>query len=75
MILMPFYGDQYSNAAAAQTRGVAVILEFNDFTEEKLRNALDQIFNDTRYVSLLRLFLNARFSRSDREFKIPPVVI
>ncbi|PBC29917.1 UDP-glucuronosyltransferase [Apis cerana cerana] len=42
MILMPFYGDQYSNAAAAQTRGVAVILEFNDFTEEKLRNALDQ---------------------------------
>lgn len=50
MILMPFYGDQYSNAAAAQTRGVAVILEFNDFTEEKLRNALDQVFNDTRYV-------------------------
>lgn len=57
MILMPIFGDQYSNAAAAQYRGVAIILEYNDFTEEKLRSAMDQIFNDTRYVSFLRLFL------------------
>lgn len=49
MILMPFYGDQYTNAAAAQTRGVAIILEYHDFIEEKkLRNVIDQIFNDTR---------------------------
>lgn len=53
MILMPFYGDQYSNVAAARTRGVAIILEFNELTEEKLRDAVDQIFNNTRYVSLL----------------------
>ena len=85
MILMPIFGDQYSNAAAAQYRGVAIILEYNDFTEEKLRGAMDQIFNDTRYVSFLRLFLflyhvckrererEKGYKRSDREFRIPSV--
>lgn len=51
MVLMPFFGDQYQNSMAAKARGVAVMLDFMELTEETTRHALDEVFNNTRYVS------------------------
>ncbi|XP_031842459.1 UDP-glycosyltransferase UGT5 isoform X2 [Nomia melanderi] len=50
MILMPLFGDQYQNSVAAEARGVAVLLEFSELNEENLRHAVDEIFNNTRYM-------------------------
>lgn len=50
MILVPIYGDQFHNSAAAETRGAAVVVAYDDLTEETLRSALDKVFNDTRYA-------------------------
>lgn len=52
MILMPFYGDQYQNAIAAQARGAALVVNFATLDEETLMHVLDEMFNNTRYVSL-----------------------
>lgn len=49
MILMPFYGDQHLNAMAAKARGVAEVVEFSELTEQNLRHALDEVFNNTKY--------------------------
>ncbi|XP_018351227.1 PREDICTED: UDP-glucuronosyltransferase 2A3-like isoform X2 [Trachymyrmex septentrionalis] len=49
MILVPMYGDQFHNSAAAETRGTAVVLAYDNLTEETLRSALDKVFNDTSY--------------------------
>ncbi|KAG7213732.1 hypothetical protein KM043_002966 [Ampulex compressa] len=49
MVLVPMFGDQFHNAAAAKTRGVAVVLDFNRLNEQTLREALDRAINDTRY--------------------------
>lgn len=49
MVLMPMFGDQFANAAAAENRGVAVVLEYEKINVAKLRHALDEVFNDTRY--------------------------
>jgi len=50
MILMPIYGDQFHNSAAVETRGAAVVIEYDDLTEQLLRRALDEVFNNTKYV-------------------------
>ncbi|XP_014607459.1 PREDICTED: UDP-glucuronosyltransferase 2A3-like [Polistes canadensis] len=49
MILIPMYGDQYTNAAIAEYRGVAILLEYEELNEKIFRHALDEIFNNTRY--------------------------
>ncbi|KOC70104.1 UDP-glucuronosyltransferase 2B20 [Habropoda laboriosa] len=49
MVLMPLYGDQYQNSIAAQARGVALVVKFSQLTEQTLRHAFDEIFNNTRY--------------------------
>ncbi|XP_018394777.1 PREDICTED: UDP-glucuronosyltransferase 2A3-like [Cyphomyrmex costatus] len=49
MVLVPMYGDQFHNSAAAETKGAAVVVAYNDLTEETLRHALDKVFNDTSY--------------------------
>lgn len=49
MILIPMFGDQFHNSAAAKTRGSAVVLSFNDLSEQSLRHALDACFNNTSY--------------------------
>ncbi|XP_015172482.1 PREDICTED: UDP-glucuronosyltransferase 2A3 [Polistes dominula] len=49
MILIPMYGDQYRNAAAAVHRGAAILLEYEELNEKIFRDALDEIFNNTRY--------------------------
>lgn len=48
MCLIPFYGDQFINAAAAENRGIAVVLEWEGINAKILKTALDKIFNDTR---------------------------
>lgn len=53
MILMPMFGDQFHNCAAVKTRGAAVVIEYNNLSEQTLRRAVDEIFNNTRYVSAL----------------------
>ncbi|XP_076239973.1 UDP-glycosyltransferase UGT5 [Calliopsis andreniformis] len=54
MLLMPLYGDQYQNAIAAQARGAALLLSFTEFTEQSLRHALDELFNNTMYAENAR---------------------
>ncbi|KAL6260459.1 hypothetical protein P5V15_007984 [Pogonomyrmex californicus] len=49
MVLVPAFGDQYYNAAAAKTRGAALMLPYPDLTEESLRHALNEAFNNTRH--------------------------
>ncbi|XP_025156005.1 UDP-glucuronosyltransferase 2B20 isoform X2 [Harpegnathos saltator] len=49
MVLIPLYGDQFHNAAAAENRGVARILSYNNLDEHSLRCALNEIFNSTRF--------------------------
>ncbi|XP_017767482.1 PREDICTED: UDP-glucuronosyltransferase 2B20 isoform X1 [Eufriesea mexicana] len=49
MVLMPFFGDQYQNSMAARARGVAVMLDYAQLSEETVRHALDEVFNNTRY--------------------------
>lgn len=49
MILVPIFGDQFYNSAAAKTRGAAVVLSFDDLSEQSLRHALDICFNNTSY--------------------------
>ncbi|XP_072765192.1 UDP-glycosyltransferase UGT5 [Anoplolepis gracilipes] len=49
MILVPMFGDQFHNAAAAKTRGAAITISFNDLNEQSLRHAVDACFNDTSY--------------------------
>ncbi|XP_011865657.1 PREDICTED: UDP-glucuronosyltransferase 2B20-like isoform X2 [Vollenhovia emeryi] len=49
MVLVPMFGDQFHNAAGVQTRGAAVVIEYNNLNEQSFRHALDQVFNDSSY--------------------------
>lgn len=49
MVLIPMFGDQFHNSAAVRSRGSATVLEYNDFNEQSLRQAIDVCFNDTSY--------------------------
>lgn len=51
MVLVPMFGDQFHNTAAVKTRGAAVMIEYDNLNEQLLRHALDEVFNNTRYVS------------------------
>lgn len=48
--MIPFYGDQLPNAAALEEKGVGVVLNALKLSTEKIKNALDLVINDTRYV-------------------------
>ena len=48
MVIVPMYGDQFHNAAAAEARGAAVIVKYDELDEITLKSALDKVFNDTR---------------------------
>ncbi|KAI4500735.1 hypothetical protein M0802_004327 [Mischocyttarus mexicanus] len=48
MALIPMYGDQYANAATAEYKGIAVLVEYEELNEKVFRHALDEIFNNTR---------------------------
>ncbi|KAF7996922.1 hypothetical protein HCN44_002568 [Aphidius gifuensis] len=49
MCLVPFYGDQFVNSAAAKKRGIAEIIEWKNLNAKTLKLAIDKIFNDTSY--------------------------
>jgi len=46
-------GDQFHNAYVAKDKGIAEVLQYNDLDEQSLRQALNKLFNDSRYVSRL----------------------
>ncbi|XP_032678545.1 UDP-glucuronosyltransferase 2B20-like [Odontomachus brunneus] len=68
MVLIPMFGDQFYNSAAAKNRGIAEVIAFNELDEHSLRRALDKIFNDTSY------FENAqRLSKAFRDRPATPL--
>ncbi|CAL7934259.1 unnamed protein product [Xylocopa violacea] len=50
MILLPLFGDQFTNAKAVERRGFAMLLDFTQLTEENIRHAIDELFNNTKYT-------------------------
>uniref|UniRef100_A0A0C9RNU1 UDP-glucuronosyltransferase n=1 Tax=Fopius arisanus TaxID=64838 RepID=A0A0C9RNU1_9HYME len=50
MVVVPMYGDQFNNAAAARSRGVAQVLEWNNLNGKTLKAAIDRVFNDPTYM-------------------------
>nr|XP_003699462.1 PREDICTED: UDP-glucuronosyltransferase 2B15-like [Megachile rotundata] len=68
MVLMPFFGDQYQNAIAAQARGVAIVVKFDEMSEATLKNAVDEIFNNTRYMENAR-----KLSKAFRDRPMTPL--
>ncbi|XP_031635700.1 UDP-glucuronosyltransferase 1-3-like [Contarinia nasturtii] len=40
-VITPFGGDQFLNAAAAKTRGIGVIVQYEDITEDNIRRAIN----------------------------------
>ncbi|XP_033229946.1 UDP-glucuronosyltransferase 2B15-like isoform X2 [Belonocnema kinseyi] len=59
MVIVPMYGDQFHNAAAAAARGAAVIVRYDELDEITLKSALDKVFNDTRYQENARALSRA----------------
>lgn len=59
MVIVPMYGDQFHNAAAAASRGAAVIVRYDELDEITLKSALDKVFNDTRYQENARALSRA----------------
>ncbi|OXA38205.1 UDP-glucuronosyltransferase 2B7 [Folsomia candida] len=49
LIGIPFYGDQPLNAQSAENRGYLVRLEWNDLTEDRLLEAINEVLNNPRY--------------------------
>lgn len=46
MIVVPFFGDQPSNAAAAAEAGIGIVLSYQDLTEDVLSEALQTVISD-----------------------------
>lgn len=68
MILMPMFGDQFHNSAAVKTRGAAVVIEYNNLSEQTLRHAVDEIFNNTSYRENAQ-----KLSKAYRDRPAPPM--
>ncbi|XP_063990323.1 UDP-glycosyltransferase UGT5-like [Diachasmimorpha longicaudata] len=51
MVIVPMYGDQFNNAAAARSRGVAIVLKWSNFNAESLKSAIENVFNDPSYMT------------------------
>ena len=49
VVTFPIFGDQATNAAILQYRGVAVNVDLKTVTKENVLAALNTIINDTRY--------------------------
>lgn len=47
MVVTPFYGDQFLNAGAVEQRRFGVIVDFKDFDEPHISQALDIILNES----------------------------
>ncbi|KAK1126081.1 hypothetical protein K0M31_004722 [Melipona bicolor] len=73
MILMPFYGDQYQNAIAAQARGAALVVNFATLDEETLMHALDEMFNNTCVKNVEFSFQSEMTLRFQKAGEISPI--
>lgn len=49
MLVMPFGGDQYDNAARLERLGVARTIMRNNYTAERAANELDQLLSNSTY--------------------------
>ena len=49
LIIYPIYGDQPSNAAAAETKGFAIRMDISDFNSEMLLSNIDKLLDDPTY--------------------------
>jgi len=56
LIIFPMYGDQVSNAAAAEMKGLAVRMDIGDFNSEMLLSNIDKILHDPAYRRNARLW-------------------
>jgi len=51
LIIFPIHGDQPLNAAAAETKGLAIRMDISDFTSEMLLSNIDKLLHDPSYKS------------------------
>lgn len=49
MVVVPMFGDQFHNAAAVAARGAAIVLQYEDITENSLRDALNKILDNPSF--------------------------
>ena len=48
ILVIPFYGDQPTNAALIEERGLGIVLEYVDISYETLNSTLNKILYDSR---------------------------
>lgn len=51
IIGIPFFNEQRSNVARAVKQGYGVEIEYDSLSEDSLKTAIDNVFNDTSYQS------------------------
>ena len=49
LIIFPVHGDQPLNAAAAETKGLAIRMDISDFSSETLLSNIDKLLHDPSY--------------------------
>lgn len=55
MIIMPIFADQPMNANNVQANGMGLTFDFNDLSEEKLKNAIEEILENTSYKNTVMM--------------------
>ena len=55
LIIFPLWGDQSANAAAAETKGVAIRMDISDFSSEALLSNINKLLHDPTYKRNARL--------------------
>ncbi|GBP73549.1 UDP-glucuronosyltransferase 2C1 [Eumeta japonica] len=55
MVVIPFFGDQPGNAAAAAAAGLATVLPYRDLTEASLQQALQKVLSPEMRESAAKL--------------------
>lgn len=53
MLAMPFFGDQAQNVAEAMDKQYAIQLKFDDITEDTFTAALNEVLNNSMYLTLI----------------------
>ena len=48
-IAFPLFGDQPTNAAAAESKGFAISMDISDFTSDMLLSNIEKVLNDSTY--------------------------
>lgn len=53
MVLIPVFGDQPTNAALLQEKGLAVVLRLSDVTKKTLLASLRKVLHEPRYHNIV----------------------